>query len=95
MKLPTLTRLPNYKRFTFEPRYYDPIKEEIEVKERSARRMLSGKQSPEATAEQMEMMKERISGSFKRKAAEGKRSFMIQAVIAVGLTLLFLAILKL
>lgn len=95
MKLPTLTRLPKYKRFTFEPRYYDPIKEEVEIKEKSAKRMLGGKRSPQETAEHMEMMKERISGSFKRKASEGKRSFMIQAVIAVGLTLLFLAILKL
>lgn len=93
MKLPTLTRLPKYKRFTFEPRYYDPIKEEVKLKEKSARRLLYGNDSVE-NAKNMELMKERISGSFKRKASEGKRSFLIQAIIAMGLTFLFLAILK-
>ena len=35
MKLPSLTRLPKNRRFNFQPRYYDPIKEEIE--ERTSR----------------------------------------------------------
>jgi len=30
MKFPSLIRLPRNKRFNFEPRYYDPIKEDIE-----------------------------------------------------------------
>ena len=29
MKIPSLSRMPKYKRFNFEPRYYDPIKEDI------------------------------------------------------------------
>ena len=29
MKIPSLTRLPNHQRFHFEPRYYDPVKEDI------------------------------------------------------------------
>lgn len=29
MKFPSLSRIPKYKRFNFEPRYYDPIKEDI------------------------------------------------------------------
>lgn len=29
MKIPSLSRLPKYKSFNFEPRYYDPIKEDI------------------------------------------------------------------
>ncbi|NJN27240.1 MAG: hypothetical protein HC819_15285 [Cyclobacteriaceae bacterium] len=29
MKFPSLSRIPKYKRFTFEPRYYDPVKEDI------------------------------------------------------------------
>jgi hypothetical protein len=93
MKLPTLTGLPKYRRFTFEPRYYDPIKEEVKIKENSARRMLHGADI-EQNAENMRLMKDRIAGSFKRKSSDSKRSFLIQAVIAVGLTLLFLAILK-
>jgi len=94
MKLPTLTRLPKHRRFSFEARYYDPIKEEVALKEKSARKLLSGKKGIESE-EDVHLMRERISGSFKRKTADGKRSFLIQAVIAIGLTLLFLAILKL
>lgn len=30
MKLPSLTKKPKYQRFHVEPRYYDPIKEDIE-----------------------------------------------------------------
>ncbi|UZR95718.1 hypothetical protein [Chondrinema litorale] len=92
MKLPTLSRLPKYKRFSFEPRYYDPVKEEIRAKERAAQSLLKG-----ANNENVDVadIKNRISGSFKRKTSDSKRSFLIQAVIAVGLTLLFLAILKL
>ncbi len=30
MKFPSLSRIPKNKRFTFEPRYYDPIKEDIQ-----------------------------------------------------------------
>ncbi len=30
MKFPSISRIPKHKRFTFEPRYYDPIKEDIE-----------------------------------------------------------------
>jgi len=30
VKLPSLVRLPKHKRFEFQPRHYDPIKEELE-----------------------------------------------------------------
>ena len=30
MKFPSLSRIPKNKRFNFEPRYYDPIKEDIQ-----------------------------------------------------------------
>jgi hypothetical protein len=29
MRIPSLSKIPQYKRFSFEPRYYDPVKEEI------------------------------------------------------------------
>ena len=92
MKLPTLTRLPKYKRFSFEPRYYDPIKEEVKAKERAAQRLIKGGKNDHVD---VDVIKNRISGSFKRKANDSKRSFLIQAVIAAGLTLLFIAIMKL
>lgn len=30
MKFPSLSRVAKYKRFNFEPRYYDPVKEDIQ-----------------------------------------------------------------
>lgn len=30
MKFPSLSRIAKYKRFNFEPRYYDPVKEDIQ-----------------------------------------------------------------
>lgn len=30
MKIPSLSRMPKYKQFNFEPRYYDPVKEDIQ-----------------------------------------------------------------
>ena len=30
MKIPSLSRLPNYKRYNIEPRYYDSVKEDIQ-----------------------------------------------------------------
>ncbi len=29
MKFPSLSKIPRHKRFNFEPRYYDPVKEDI------------------------------------------------------------------
>lgn len=29
MKFPSISRIPKHKRFNFEPRYYDPVKEDI------------------------------------------------------------------
>lgn len=37
MKIPSLFRIPRYQRFSIEPRYYDPIKEEIEARARLTR----------------------------------------------------------
>ncbi|MBV6645177.1 MAG: hypothetical protein KI790_06995 [Cyclobacteriaceae bacterium] len=44
MKFPSLIRLPRNKRFTIEPRYYDPIKEEIEERTEKIRREMQGDQ---------------------------------------------------
>ncbi|WP_020532195.1 hypothetical protein [Flexithrix dorotheae] len=85
-KIPSLTRLPDHRRFNYDPRYYDPIKEEIEAKENSMRNALNGKDGSEK-------IKERISGSFKRKSNESKKSFIIQALIAVLLGVIVFALL--
>jgi len=62
MKVPSLLKIPRHQRFNYEPRYYDPIKEEIDEKRSRIRRILnadkkSGK-SPSHT---------RLEGAFSRK----------------------------
>jgi len=34
MKIPSIIKIPRHQRFHIEPRYYDPIKEEVENRER-------------------------------------------------------------
>ena len=41
MKFPSLIRLPRNRRFGFAPRYYDPIKEEIEERTRRIQQELN------------------------------------------------------
>ena len=42
MKFPSLIRLPRNRKFGIEPRYYDPIKEEIEERTRLIKQELEG-----------------------------------------------------
>lgn len=41
MKLPTLTRLARYKKFDYQPRYYDPVKEDVQARAESIRRRVA------------------------------------------------------
>jgi Flp pilus assembly protein TadB len=42
MRFPSLIRLPKHRRFNVEPRYYDPIKEDIEERTERIRQELKG-----------------------------------------------------
>lgn len=83
MKFPTFTRLPNYKRFNFEPRYYDPVKEDIEV--RTAR----VKQEISQLAEDRINHPSNIAGSFSKRANYTKNANILQLVIIIFLITLF------
>lgn len=79
MRIPSLTRLPNFKRFNFEPRYYDPIKEDVE--ERTSRikqelRQHSGISSGLTSG---------LHGSFARRAEATRSSNTLQAIIMATL----------
>ncbi|MEQ8241364.1 MAG: hypothetical protein RIA69_19270 [Cyclobacteriaceae bacterium] len=78
MKLPSFIKVQKYKRFEIEPRYYDPIKEEIE--ERTARI------AREMKGENMTYVPSRIS--FERKVTSGSSAGFLQMAIAalLGLT---------
>ena len=72
MKIPSFIRLPKNKRFNFEPRYYDPIKEEIE--ERTSRI------KNEMEEEEGYSHRGSISSAFRRKQRQNKQSNVMQFV---------------
>jgi hypothetical protein len=82
MRLPTLTRLPKNKRFNFQPRYYDPIKEEIE--ERTSR--IKGEMNEETSA----AYRENISAAFRRRSRAEKKSGIMQFAFVILFLLIFI-----
>ena len=83
MKIPSLFRTPRYQRFNIEPRYYDPIKEEME--ERTARiknSMEAGKDGNESYSSS------RLSGAFQRGRAKGSGASFTQFIIMLLLAFL-------
>jgi uncharacterized membrane protein YhaH (DUF805 family) len=63
MKLPSLVRVPKYRRFNFEPRHYDPIKEEL--KNRTERIENELKSSKDVKMDEF-AVRQRISEAFVR-----------------------------
>jgi hypothetical protein len=80
MKLPSLTRLPKNKRFNFQPRYYDPIKEEIE--ERTSR-------IKQELGSSSEYYREHISSAFRRRARSEKTSGLLQFIFVISFVVIF------
>jgi len=65
MRFPSIIKIPRHQRFHFEPRYYDPIKEEIEEKRskirRFSRKLKEGEHGRVGVGA-------RLEGAFKRQA---------------------------
>jgi hypothetical protein len=82
MRIPTLSRLPKNKRFNFQPRYYDPIKEEIE--ERTSRI------KSEMDVNTSEAYRENISAAFRRRSRAEKKSGVMQFAFVILFLLIFI-----
>ena len=82
MKFPSIIRLPRHKRFNFEPRYYDPIKEDIENRIAQIK--------SEMTEETDTEFKSSIEGAFRRNrtkhsnAGQALLQLLIFAVLLGG-----------
>jgi len=77
MKLPSIIKIPSYHRFNYEPRHYDPIKEDIDERRKRAKRILdidkkSGKYSS----------RERMEGAFTRRVPHESTSPFLRLIIA-------------
>jgi Flp pilus assembly protein TadB len=98
MKLPTLfTKTPNYKRFAYTPRHFDPMEEERKEREeriRSELHLQQEKDEAKDVASDTQGYRTRIAGSFRtaKKTATVQRDpsanmirLVILMVLSVGL----------
>jgi hypothetical protein len=94
MKLPSIFRLPQHKRFSFTPRYYDPIKEDIANRTALIKRQLEAEGADEKDIQRIESFRYRLSGVYGHRQKMEKKSFIIQLFIAVLLFLLMYWVFK-
>ncbi len=73
MKFPSLSRIPRHKRFNFEPRYYDPIKEDIQ--NRTARAKVELKYA------ESEAYRQHIKSAYSTRARRDKSSNFMQLLL--------------
>ncbi len=73
MRFPSFIRLPRHQKFQYEPRYYDPIKEDIERRISLAKKQHSVESNADA--------KERISAHWKRNERSARKASVLQLVI--------------
>ena len=95
MKIPSLfTKTPNYKRFAYTPRHYDPQEEERKEREERIRQELSMESDKKADDDSVYGYRSRIAGSFRsaKKTATVQKDpsanmlrLVILLVLAVGL----------
>jgi hypothetical protein len=80
MKIPSLSRLPKNKRFNFQPRYYDPIKEEIEERTSRVRQELGSSG---------EYYREHISSAFRQRSRRQQTSGILQFIFVISFAVIF------
>ena len=79
MKLPSIINIPSYQRFKYEPRFYDPIKDDIDGRRKRIRRQIDGDKRRGAESSQ-----NRLEGSFARRVPhEGNSSFLRLIVVTI------------
>ncbi|MEO9802560.1 MAG: hypothetical protein ABJF04_04895 [Reichenbachiella sp.] len=82
MKFPSLIRTNKFSQFHYEPRYYDPIKEEIEGKLKAARTN-KGKQSLSGGHASS------ISAAFRKRERKSSQTSIVQMLIAAAMLTTF------
>jgi hypothetical protein len=75
MKIPSLSRLSNYKRFSFEPRYYDPVKEDIQNRTQRIKQELKITSTNDH--------REQLKSAFNHRARREKSSDIMQVFLII------------
>lgn len=78
MKFPSLIRTNKFSQFHYEPRYYDPIKEEIEGKLKAARANKNKELTGHGHASS-------ISAAFRKRERKSSQTSVIQMLIAAAM----------
>jgi hypothetical protein len=94
MKLPSIFRLPQHKRFNFTPRHYDPIKEDIANRTALIKKQLEAEGADEKDIQRIEAFRYRLSGVYGHREKMEKKSIFIQLCIAILLFLILYWVLK-
>lgn len=81
MRFPSLFRLPRHQQFRIQPRYYDPVKEEIKERTQRIKEKMEGKADAPYQSSKI---------TFKRKTKSAPLTSMIQLGIAALLGLMVL-----
>jgi hypothetical protein len=87
MKLPSIFKAPRHQRFSIQPRYYDPVKEEIEARIARIRGEMNGEDGDEPEHIHAEYIKSRISSGFQRRtrpSAGKKDNSTILRLVIIG-----------
>ncbi|SHK73433.1 hypothetical protein SAMN04488028_10819 [Reichenbachiella agariperforans] len=81
MKIPSFIKTSRYSRFHIEPRYYDPIKEEIEGKMKAARERLN-RQGEEGSSIEYQSS---ISAAFGKRERRSGQTSIVQLGLAMAI----------
>ena len=84
MKFPSLFRLPKHQQFHIAPRYYDPVKEEMEKRVENIRKEMEGVPVDIETGDRRFNFRKKKSSKLTANAS------MMQLIIAIGLVILLL-----
>lgn len=81
MKLPSISRIPKYQKFNYTPRFYDPIKEDIEQRTEKIRRDMENNLTPTHQSP--------LRNAFRRRAVENRKSNITQLLLIILLLATF------
>lgn len=81
MRFPSLFRLPKHQQFRIQPRYYDPVKEEIRERTERIKDRIEGSENGDYPTSKI---------NFKRKTQSAPATSMLQLGIAAVLGLMIL-----
>ena len=80
MKLPSIIKIPSYQRFHYEPRHYDPIKEDIDERRKRIRSSMDAERGSTSYS-----ARTRLEGAFRRRKAAEDNSGFIRLIIGAVL----------